>query len=514
MVDGDYRSRVEKLDGLIKRTLTEKKSKIPGLGVGVVYKGNMIYSQGFGYADVEKKTKINGDTVFRLASISKLFTTIAIMQFWEKGKFKLEDPVTKYLPENYRRLIKKKKSWEDITFRHLFTHRSGIGELPRKSAVLKAPGFGLNIKWPKPIPPLKNLMKGKVIPSSPPDLKYAYCNFAFAILGFLIEVFSGQTYRDYILENILDPLEMTHSDFIRSERVKDNESTGYMLGLFNKKMKVATYWQGIMKSAGNLYSSLNDMGKFATMLMNKGTYKEQQILKPETLELCWTPQYIAHPSLKDTYAMGLTFHLHHLMGTRIMQHTGLLNGHTSGFVIIPDEKLAIMTFSNLGEFYHGDQTQRIKNLLVQQMLDYEEKEINQREPSEYDIEVIQNIEGIYGSYPGVLTNTRILMSGGEYYVKYTDNALILRGLYGPYKKGKELYPTEDPYVYRYDTKDGAFIQEYNKVAFQLSKSGEVTHLCWNLVQLPKKSLLQSLRLKIPGICALVILMLILLIELL
>ncbi len=481
------------LDNLVESTLEERDSQIPGMAVAVFRGSQKQYFRGFGVADIEKRSPIQPNTVFRLASISKVITTIALMQFWEKGKFSLDDPIKGYLPNEGKNLIKKNEGWADITFNHLLTHRSGIGELPRKKSVLKAPGFGLNVKYPKPLSGLSSLVSKNIKPDSPPDLKYAYCNFAYAILGYIVESFSGMDFRDYAVEFIFKPLEMPNSDFVRSERIRNKESVGYIEKILGKGVKTATYWQGGMISAGNLYSTVKDMANLGKMLLNGGRYKDTRILKKSTIDMCWEPHYYAHSSLKDIHAIGYTFHLFKYKNTKIVGHTGLLNGFTSAFMMIPEEDLSVMVFSNLGELIISDQTQRVKNLVIQYLM-HRNSEIQlkeqlrqkRKEKLGYDMTAVEKIEGIYGSYPGILTNVRIIMMGAEFKVHFKENKLILKGLYGPYRKGKTLKPTENPYVFSYDTKNGSFIRDENRIVFKKDKNGKVTHMCWHLYQLPRK----------------------------
>jgi CubicO group peptidase (beta-lactamase class C family) len=145
----DYKARLEGLEERIVTHLEEKKSRIPGLAIGIYQGDRQIYFQGIGHAHLATRTPITPTTVFRLASISKVFTTIGIMQLRDQGKFQLDDPVNNYLPNG--KVLKRHPNWPEVTFRHLLTHRSGIGELPKKSDLFKAPGFGMNIKWPAPI---------------------------------------------------------------------------------------------------------------------------------------------------------------------------------------------------------------------------------------------------------------------------------------------------------------------------------------------------------------------------
>ena len=221
------RERLNGLDLLLSESL--RNSKIPGIAIGIIDQDELIATKFIGLADRIGHRAIDGDTVFRMASISKLFTTLGLMQLWEKGAFDLDDPVNKYLTQG--RIIPKNPQWPTVTFRHLLTHRSGIGELAFKSDFFK-PGFGLNIKWPKPVPPLSALHNRDVKTDVPAGQKYAYSNFGFSLLGYLIERFSGEEFMSYMHKHILDPLKMIHSDFIHSEVIRTTEAQGYVYNRF------------------------------------------------------------------------------------------------------------------------------------------------------------------------------------------------------------------------------------------------------------------------------------------
>ncbi len=124
---------LEGLDKFIEDRLKERK--IPGLGIGIIKGSTVLYNRGYGYADIENKKPVTPNTVFRIGSISKLFTAIGLMQLWEQGKFNLEDNINKFIPNG--KIYCGKKRAPPITFKHLMTHTSGIGEILKKSDVFR-----------------------------------------------------------------------------------------------------------------------------------------------------------------------------------------------------------------------------------------------------------------------------------------------------------------------------------------------------------------------------------------
>jgi CubicO group peptidase (beta-lactamase class C family) len=138
---------LERADELIVGAMNERTT--PGAGAGVVSGSETVYAKGFGLADVEQGRQVTPKTVFRIGSITKTMTAIGLMQLWEQGEFDLDDPVNEYLG-NYR-VEHPGPAAPPVTFRHMLTHTSGIGEL-RKITYLLRPMIGLGTKPDAPVP--------------------------------------------------------------------------------------------------------------------------------------------------------------------------------------------------------------------------------------------------------------------------------------------------------------------------------------------------------------------------
>ncbi|NMC06889.1 MAG: beta-lactamase family protein, partial [Candidatus Lokiarchaeota archaeon] len=287
----DVTPLLPRIEAVIQQELAS--SHAPGLVVGIVQDGVLLLGKGHGFADLERKTPMTPRTVMRWASISKLFTCIGIFQQWEKGKFQLDDPVNKYLVKG--KIIPKKKDWPDVTFKHLLTHTAGIGEL-RRGADILVKGFRLLTFDERPVPPLGTIHDLDLPLSAPPGSKYAYSNIGGSLLGFLTQIFSGEDFQEYMIKHIFTPLGMDHSDFDRGPRVDGLAARGYKYA--QGALVPATPWNNIIKPSGGLASTLEDMAKFAACLLRKGVYDGGKLLRPETLDLIWTPHYWGHDAFK------------------------------------------------------------------------------------------------------------------------------------------------------------------------------------------------------------------------
>jgi len=184
------------LDAWLAATVATRE--IPGLAIGIVHDQDVLWSKGFGFADVERKTPVTSATLFRIASISKTFTATAIMQLRDAGKLKLDEPVVTYLP-----WLTFKNTHPDgpaITVRHLLTHTSG---LPRELA---------EPLWndPKPLRREDALrLLGEAESTFAAETQFKYSNLGFALLGEVVEAVSGEPYAAYVDAHILKPLGMT-----------------------------------------------------------------------------------------------------------------------------------------------------------------------------------------------------------------------------------------------------------------------------------------------------------------
>ena len=471
--------KIASLDPVIEAQFTEKN--LPGLAVGVILGGHLVYFKGLGYANIKEKVAVKKDTVFRLASISKLFTTVAIMQQWEKGVFDLDEHVNDYLPVGK---LKVKPGWPAITFKHLLTHQSGIGELLRKRDILK-PGFGLTVIGKnKPIPPLSSIHEKDIFPEVPAGSKYAYSNIGFSVLGYLLEQFhDGTRFRDIMVNEILDPLNMKNSDFERTARTVSKEAVGYMgfLGRF----KPSLYYKNIIKPAGNLYSTMQDMSNFAAMILSGGILDGKRLLAQSTVDKMLEPHYWAHDALKMQNSIGLCFHLYHYQGIKIAEHTGGTSGFTSVLSLLPEHDLAILVFGNLDEIFSSRGTIAIRSKILQYLFGSEEEK-------DFDTPanpaILKKIQGYYGPYPGILTNTRIHMShGSDFKVVVKKNSVWLHSFLPSSKSKVRLHSTSAPYVY--DSGKGKFV-------FLRDKADQVVGLAFGYYRMRKNILLNTFRCKV------------------
>ncbi len=471
------------------------KHTLAGLAVGVVQDGKLIYTSGLGRADFSSGRPISMDTHFRIASISKTFTAIGIMQLWEQGKFKLDDPVNNYLKD--LKVLHKDPFAPPITFRHMLTHTSGIGEAPTiKDVVLMLTGKDRGFAQAEE-PPIKlsEFYDGLFISDVPAGQKWAYANHAFAMLGKLIEDISGIPFPEYMRANVFEPLGMYKTDYLFSERVRETFAQGYQ---FKKgALQPIPFRMRRLLGAGAVFSSVNEMAKYMAALMNGGANEHGRILKAETLEMMMTPQLDTDPRV---FSMGFAFWLENFGGHLIAGHGGALPGFNSEMKIAPQEKLGVIVFTNTV----STAPDMIAAEIIRRLLDvpdpdadFPPKAIISRP---YDWE---RLVGFYGAKPGFLSNLRLWMSFvGEVEV-FVDrqNRLSIRSLVGPLAKGMPIYrfDADDPMLYRGLFKSGLLAGMVVPMLFHENHEGAVDRVSLMQYELYKHPKAQSLRFKVNAV---------------
>jgi CubicO group peptidase (beta-lactamase class C family) len=325
----------------IKARIAEIANRWPtvGLAVGVVRNGSLESFHGHGLANIASRRPVTQDTVFRIASVTKTFTAIAIMQLWERGLVDLDAPADDYLT-SYR-LIPVKKNFRPATVRHLLTHTAGIREVLHPSGLLRMRDLGETVKLGRPVPSLGEYYRGALRIDAEPGTRFMYTNHGFATLGQIVEDVSGDPLDVYFREHIFDPLGMASTDVVRSERVRSNLATGYELR--DRGAQPVSDYQVVPVGAGSAYSTPTDMARYLAALLGGGANQHGSVLKPETMEIIFQPHYQPDPRLPG---IGLAFFRTVLGGHIAVEHSGLLPGFDAQIFLAPEDGVAVMAFAN------------------------------------------------------------------------------------------------------------------------------------------------------------------------
>ncbi len=325
----------EKFDSLLEE---KYKPDGPGATVLISKKGKIIYHKAFGMANMELETPMKTDNVFEIGSITKQFTAVSILMLMEQGKLTIEDEITKFIPD-YPTNGKK------ITIHHLLNHTSGI----KSYTSMNLSEIAAKDMTPKE---LIDYFKNEPMDFDPGE-KWSYNNSGYIILGYVIEKVTGQTYEDFVEQNIFKKLQMNNSRYGHKGEIIKNRASGYQTrdGYVNANYLSMT----LPYAAGSLMSTVEDLSKWQTGL------NTNILIKKETLQKAHTNYPINNGDLTN-YGYGwLTYDIN---GVLAIQHGGGIFGYTSYEVYIPEEDVFVATLTNCNCNSPGNVTKRIAAIAI------------------------------------------------------------------------------------------------------------------------------------------------------
>jgi len=414
-----------------------------GLAFGVVRDGSLQFFHGHGFADIATKAPVTEDTVFRIASITKTFTGIAVMQLHEQGLVDLDAPANDYL--RAYQLVPARAGWRPATVRHLLTHTAGLGEVLRASGLIR-PDFGESVPAGHRVPTLAEFYRHRLPVHAEPGTRWTYTNHGFATLGQLVADVSGLPFDRYLCERVFEPLGMTETDLVRTDRVRSRLATGYTLRAGGARP--AADRESITAGAASAYSTPRDIGRYLAALLGGGANEHGSVLKPATLATMFAAHHRPDPRLPG---MGLAFFRGDVGGHLVVEHQGIVPGFTSQIALAPDDGVGVMAFTNGARgamLWLPGQNSR----LLAQLLGVPEPGIRT------DIAQRPDVWGeICGWYrlAGRLTDVRLRATlGPGVEVVARGGRLVLRGLtpIPALYRGFVLHPDDhdDPYAFRID----------------------------------------------------------------
>jgi CubicO group peptidase (beta-lactamase class C family)/D-alanyl-D-alanine dipeptidase len=318
----DYAEIAGVLCPFIEQQLTDKQ--IPGLSIALVDDQQIVWAQGFGVADPKSKKPATAATVYRIGSVSKLFTDIAIMQLVERGELNLDAPVSDYLPEFHPR----NPFGTPITLRELMSHRSGL---------LREPPVGnyFDPTEPSLAATVRSLNDTELVFA--PQTHTKYSNAAIAVVGYLLEQRNHQVFAAYLKHVVLDPMGMAHSSFAPDVNVAQNLAKAKMWTYDGKTFDAPTFQLGMIP-AGSMYSTVTDLGNFLSVLLARGKTASGTLLKPASLDEMWSPRF---PNAGGR-VFGLGFVVGDMDGHRMVGHGGAIYGFATSLNVLPDDKLGVV----------------------------------------------------------------------------------------------------------------------------------------------------------------------------
>ncbi|MCR8845868.1 serine hydrolase [Paenibacillus sp. SC116] len=312
------------------------KESVPGLAIGVVYNKETIYTKGFGVKNVDTKEPVSERSLFHMASVSKTFVSLGIMQLVEQGKLDLDASVVAYLP--YFQL--QDDRYDRITIRQMLSHVSGMPDEDE-------------FNWDKPQfddEALERYVKSVRDRSLmwEPGTKYAYSNMAYEVLGDVIHKVSGKSFEQYMKDHILDVLGMNDSHFLKLSVPHEMLVTPHVLGIEEGYTSIVSHVFPYNRSHGpssTLISNPIEMCRYALAHLQHGSLDGARILEPTSYHTMW--QSHAPTGMGGIFnEMCLGWYFGEYKGHRVFTHSGRDTGFRSNFIVMPDLGAAVVLMIN------------------------------------------------------------------------------------------------------------------------------------------------------------------------
>ncbi len=308
-----------KINSLI---ITEFKDKNGPGGVFMVAKnGKIIYQKAFGKANLELDVNLTTENVFQLGSITKQFTAIAILMLEEQGKLDIKQTISKYIPDYPK--------GDSITLHHLLTHTSGIKDFTKMKSLKEIAQKEMTPKM------LVDFFKNEPADFTPGE-KFEYNNSGYVLLGYLIELVSGETYEDFIERHIFEKLGMNQSYYASEREIINKRAYGYQKKESGYVNKTSINFS-VPFSSGSLMSTASDMLKWQNAL------NQNLLLSASFINKAFTT-YKLNNGTAFTYGYG--WHIKEINGTSTREHGGSIFGFKTMGVYIPSQNIYVLGLSN------------------------------------------------------------------------------------------------------------------------------------------------------------------------
>ncbi|MEM9680379.1 MAG: serine hydrolase domain-containing protein [Bacteroidota bacterium] len=310
----------------------QRETKIPAIGVAIVNKTGPIWIGGLGKSDIERDIDANENTIFRIASISKMFTALSVLKLQEEGLLSIQDPIKKWVPE-----IQYENQWESsdpIRIVHLLNHTTGWDEWHLRES------YG-NFTEDLPLKDGLDYYPHSRVSRWVPGSRNAYCNSGPAVAAYIVEKVSGITYEQYVQENFLSPLQMNNTSFFRKDL-----NQGLIAANYNSQLKAVPNRNLIQRPAGSISSSVSDMSQLLQFFLNRGLTDSIKLLEASSLTTMELPQSTpgAKAGLKLGYGLGCytsTYKSHIFYG-----HTGGGDSFVSELAYLPENGIGHVILLN------------------------------------------------------------------------------------------------------------------------------------------------------------------------
>lgn len=321
----------------VEKALVE--GQIPSIAIALVKGDEVIWSNGYGYANLWARTPAVSSTVYLIGSTFKAMSTVALLQQMEAGQFSLDEPVRDYLS-----LLRIRNEVEDepVTFRHLLTHTSGLPA-----------DFGAFPVWGDDVPPpIERYLGSALRAESAPLSGQVYSNMAYTLTGYLVQKFSGTPFKEHIQNVVFEPLEMTSTAFAPTPEMTERLAIPYIVDSNTKRLVPTEQLKAQVWPAGIVYGTVLDQANWLIANLNGGVFKGRHLLKEESITQMHSLQYdkfkgpISNLWGGEEAGYGLTWWTDIRKGERYFAHSGSVPGYTAFLQGNKDQKLGVALLSN------------------------------------------------------------------------------------------------------------------------------------------------------------------------
>lgn len=313
--------KIQKIEAALQAEMT--RQKIPGLSVAVVADRRLVWAKGFGFSDIENQVPAKAVTVYRLGSVSKPVTAVAVMQLAERGQLDLDAPVQKYCPAF------PEKPWP-ITSRQLLGHLAGIRHYRGEEE------FNSTRHYTRLVDALEIFKNDP--PLFEPRTRFSYTTYGYNLLGCVVEGASGMSFVEYVRENIFRPAGMDHARGDDAYAIIPNRAQGYRKTNDGEWQNSALADTSNKIPGGGFCSTVEDLAKFASALQTG------RLVRAKTLEQMWTRQK-TRDGRETSYGLG--WGLSEREGLREVAHSGAQQRVSTLLYMLPEKGLAVVLMANL-----------------------------------------------------------------------------------------------------------------------------------------------------------------------
>jgi serine beta-lactamase-like protein LACTB len=382
------------LDAFIARQV--ERHRLPALSIALVDGDRVVWSKGYGHADPKRKVAATAETVYRVGSVSKLFTDLAVMRLVEKGELDLDAPVTKYLPDFRPR----NRFGPAITLRQLMAHRSGLVREPPVGNYFDAEESSLA----KTVASLNDTTL-----VYKPGEKTKYSNAGIAVVGYVLEKTQKEAFAKYLARTLLEPMGMKSSRFEPAPAVTERLARALMWTYHGREFPAPTFELG-EAPAGCMYSSVLDLARFLGVLFRQGKLADgKALVRPGTLKQMWTRQFT---KAKEN-PFGLGFAISDWKGRLRVGHGGAIYGFATDLSALPAERLGVAVVTSCD--CANAVASRIADLALETMLAVRDRKEPPPAPEETKSLPEKEARALAGRYQGDKHAVDLIASAGRLY---------------------------------------------------------------------------------------------------